>query len=131
MQNVYTVTFTSIESFLNIFVIPIVNSFLVTYDNDDHDYSYKNYNERVSQNLYSTRFHTDQPKRQKYKKISMIITYKYYIGIMKRCIHKIFILNMSIHINISVCKCIYTNKRVCKCIYVNQSVCKCIYTFWT
>jgi hypothetical protein len=27
----------------------------------------KNYNERVSQNLYSIRFHTDQPKRHKYE----------------------------------------------------------------
>jgi hypothetical protein len=41
-----------------------------TYDNDDDDddYLYKNYKERVSQNLYSINFHTDQPKRHKYKK---------------------------------------------------------------
>jgi hypothetical protein len=32
-------------------------------------FTYKNYNERVSQNLYSIHFHTDQPKRYKYKKI--------------------------------------------------------------
>jgi hypothetical protein len=37
------------------------------YDDDDDVYLYKNYNERVSQNLYSIRFHTDQPKRYKYK----------------------------------------------------------------
>jgi hypothetical protein len=27
----------------------------------------KNYNERLSQNLYSIRFHTDQPRMHKYK----------------------------------------------------------------
>jgi hypothetical protein len=36
-------------------------------------FTYTSYNERVSQNLHSVRFHTDQPKRHKYKKISKII----------------------------------------------------------
>jgi hypothetical protein len=35
-----------------------------------------NYKERVSKNQHCKRFHTDQPKRHKYKKISMIIRYK-------------------------------------------------------
>jgi hypothetical protein len=35
---------------------------------DDDVYLYRNYNERESQNLYPIRFHTDQPKRHKYKK---------------------------------------------------------------
>jgi hypothetical protein len=37
----------------------------------DDVYRYKNYNEKVSQNLYSIRFHTEQPKRHKYKNISI------------------------------------------------------------
>jgi hypothetical protein len=32
-------------------------------------YLFKNYNEKVSQNLYSIRFHTDQPERHEYKGI--------------------------------------------------------------
>jgi hypothetical protein len=40
---------------------------LVKDDGDDVNL-HKNYNERVSQNLYSKHFHTDQPKRHKYKK---------------------------------------------------------------
>jgi hypothetical protein len=39
-------------------------------------FPYVNYNERVSQNLYTIRFHTDQPKRRKYKKILVIIRNK-------------------------------------------------------
>jgi hypothetical protein len=35
-----------------------------------------NYNERVSQNLYSIRFHTDQPNRYKYRNMSMILRKK-------------------------------------------------------
>jgi hypothetical protein len=38
--------------------------------------SIKNFNKRVSQNLYSIRFYKDQPNRHKYKKISMIIRNK-------------------------------------------------------
>jgi hypothetical protein len=45
-------------------------------DDDDDVYLNKNYNERVSQNLYSIRFHIDKPKRHKCKKISMIIRNK-------------------------------------------------------
>jgi hypothetical protein len=39
-------------------------------------FTYINYNERVSQNLYSIRFYIDQPKRHKYNKLSMIIRNK-------------------------------------------------------
>jgi hypothetical protein len=39
-------------------------------------FTYINDNERVSQNLYSICFHTDQPKRHECKKISMMIRNK-------------------------------------------------------
>jgi hypothetical protein len=38
-------------------------------DSDDDVYLYKNYNERVSQNLYSIRVHTDQPKTHNYGRL--------------------------------------------------------------
>ena len=39
-------------------------------------FTYINYNEGVSQNLYSICFHKDRPERHKYKKITMIIRNK-------------------------------------------------------
>jgi hypothetical protein len=42
-------------------------------DDDDDVYLYKAYDKRVLENLFSICFHTDQPKRHKYRKISMII----------------------------------------------------------
>jgi hypothetical protein len=45
------------DTAVTLLAIPLVD--------DDDVYLYKNYNERVSQNLYSIRFHTDQAKVQK------------------------------------------------------------------
>jgi hypothetical protein len=60
-------------------------------------FTYINYNEKVSQNLYSIRFHTDQPKRHKYKKISITIRNKGYLPFNRSQWPVESLLNMSLN----------------------------------